>query len=114
MVIAVDIDTLEERILATGRQLAWGQPTTDIVPIYGTHWNPGIHRDMELLNVETGEIRTVVTAAEVKKTYPSWISQQFGDREISIFFPCLSPDLKRVFFKIATPAGETSGAKKRA
>ena len=105
MVIAVDVDTLEERILATRRQLAWGQPTTDIVPMYGPHWDPGDHRDMELLNVATGEIRTVVTADEVKIAYPSWISEQFGDREISIFFPCLSPDLKRVFFKIATPAG---------
>ena len=112
MVVAVNIDTLEERILATGRQLAWSQPTTDTVPIYGPYWNPGVHRDLELLNVETGDIRTVVTAAEVMTTYPSWISQQFSDREISIFFPCLSPDLKRVFFKIAAPAGEDFRSKK--
>jgi hypothetical protein len=67
---------------------------------------------LELLNVETGDIRTVVTAAEVMTTYPSWISQQFSDREISIFFPCLSPDLKRVFFKIAAPAGGDFRSKK--
>ena len=104
-VVSVDIDTLEERVLATGRQLAWGQPATDIVPLYGPHWDPGAHRNLELLNVETGQIRTAVEAAEVKAAYPEWIRRQFGDREISIFFPCLSRDLNRVFFKLATPAG---------
>jgi len=105
MVVSVNIDTLEERVLATGRQLAWGQPATDIVPLYGPHWAPDPHRNLELLNVETGQIRTAVTAAEVKAVYPTWISRQFGDGEISVFFPCLSPDLNRVFFKLATPAG---------
>ena len=104
-VVSVEVDTLEERVLAMGRQLAWGQPATDMVPLYGPHWDPGVHRDLELLNVETGEIRTAVTAEEVKATYPAEIARQFGDREISIFFPCLSPDLNRVFFKLSTPAG---------
>jgi hypothetical protein len=33
------------------------------------------------------------------------IRDEFGDRPISIFFPALSPDLNRVFFKIASPVG---------
>ena len=115
MVVAVNIDTLEERILATGRQLAWGQPTTDTVPIYGPHWNPGVHRDLELLNVETGDIRTVVTAAEVMTTYPSWISQQFSDREISIFFPVPQSRFETgIFLRLPPLRGEISGAKKPA
>ena len=45
VVVSVDVDTLEERVLAVGRQIAWGQPLSDIVPIYGPHWAPGVHRD---------------------------------------------------------------------
>jgi len=105
VVVAVDIDTRKERVLASGRQLGWGQPDSDLVTMYGPHWNPGPHRDLEILNVETGEIRTVVTAEAVLKTYPREIAKAFGDRPVSIFTSSLSPDLKRVFFKMATPAG---------
>jgi len=38
-----------------------GRPDADVVPLYGPHWNPGEHRDLELVNVESGEIRTVLT-----------------------------------------------------
>jgi hypothetical protein len=41
----------------------------------------------------------------VREAYPELIAQTFGDRPISIFFPALSPDLQRVFFKIASPLG---------
>ena len=105
VVVSVDIDTLEERVLATGRQIAWGQPAAEIVPLYGPHWDSEAPRDLELLDVESGRIETVLTAEAVKATYPEWVAEAFGDREISIFFPCLSPDLSRVFFKLATPAG---------
>ncbi|MFC1714210.1 hypothetical protein ACFL6S_11095 [Candidatus Poribacteria bacterium] len=105
VVISVDINSQKERVLARGRQVGWGQPNTHIIPLYGPHWAPGEHRNLELLNVETGDIQTVVTAFEVKETYTEWVSENFGDREISIFFPIISPDLSRVFFKIATPAG---------
>src|SRR5262249_3365399 len=62
------------------------------------------HRDLELLDVGTGAIRTVVTAAEVRAAYPMEVAQHFGDRPISIFFPILSPDHGKVIFKLATPA----------
>jgi Tol biopolymer transport system component len=92
-------------VLAPGRLTGWGQPNADVVPIYGPHWNPGSHRDLELLNVETGEIRTALTVEAVKAAYPEYFRTAFGDKPASIFFPVLSPDLKRVFFKLATPAG---------
>lgn len=104
-VVAVDVNSGQERILAHDRQLGFGQPNSDLAPIYGKHWNPGGHRDLELVNVETGEIRTAVTADAVKAACSEWIAKQFSDRPVSIFFPVVSPDMKRAFFKLATPAG---------
>ncbi len=104
-VAAVDVGSATERVLAKGRLSGWGQPNADVVPLYGLHWNPGSHRDLELLNVETGEIRTAVTNEAVKAAYPDWIAKAYGDKPTSIFFPVLSPDLTRVFFKMATPSG---------
>jgi len=101
----VDVETGKERILARDRLAGWGPPHADVVPLYGRHWNPGPYRDLELVNVETGELQTVVTAEALKKTYPDFLAKYFGERPVSIFFPILSPDLKRVFFKLATPAG---------
>jgi hypothetical protein len=106
VVTTVDIKTGKDRLLARGRQLAFGQPDHDIVPLYGPHWNPGKHRGLELLNVATGEIKeTGLTPAVIKAAFPDWVKEQFGEKEISVFFPILAPDLQRVFFKIATPAG---------
>jgi hypothetical protein len=110
IVAAVDVGRADssphqERILARGQLSGWGQPTSDLVPLYGLHWNPGPHRGLDLLNVETGGIRTVLTAEAVQAAYPEWIAKAFGDRPASIFFPVLSPDAQRVFFKMATPAG---------
>ena len=109
-VMAVELSASGEpgkpKVLCTGRQSGFGQPAGDLVPIYGPHWNPGEHRDLELLNVATGEItKTGLTAAGVKEKYPEFIAKQFGDKPISIFFPVLSPDMNRVFCKIASPAG---------
>src|SRR5262249_45937532 len=105
-VIGIDIKTGDEKLLARGRQLAFGQPTHDIVPLYGPHWNPGAHRGLELLNVETGKIEpTGVTPEAIQKAYPDWVKETFGAKPISVFFPLLSPDLGRVLFKVATPAG---------
>ncbi len=105
-VMCVDVKTGGERLLAKGRQLGFGQPAHDLVPLYGPHWNPGAHRGLELLNVETGKIdETALTTDLVKKAYPDWTQQQFGVKPTSIFFPILSPDLSRVMFKLATPAG---------
>jgi hypothetical protein len=58
-----------------------------------------------LLNVRSGEIQIVVTAEAVGLAYPEWVAQRFADRPISIFFPILSPDQNRLFFKLATPTG---------
>ncbi len=104
-VVVTDVDSAQERILARDRQLGFGQPNSDLVPIYGKHWNPGDHRNLDLVNVETGEIRTAVTAEAVKAACPEWIARQFGDRRVSIFFPVISPDLKRAYFKLATSVG---------
>ena len=100
-VAAVDLDTLKERVLARGQLSCWGQPNADIVPLYGPHWDPGDHRDLDLLNVATGEIKTALKLEAVKAAYPDWYAKQFGDKSASIFFPILSPDLKRVYFKMA-------------
>ncbi|MCL4401632.1 MAG: hypothetical protein M1436_03070 [Acidobacteria bacterium] len=105
MIVAVDVATGKERVLTKDRLVSWGVPTSDIVPIYGKHWDPGSHRDLELLNVATGAIRTTATAAGVRQTYPEAIAKRFGGRPISVFFPILSPDQNRVVFKLATPAG---------
>lgn len=113
IVSAIDVANGQVRDLARGWLSGWGQPKADIVPLYGPHWNPGPHRDLELLNVETGEIRTVLKADDVK---PGWLTKAFGDKPASIFFPVLSPDLQRVFFKMAMPAGgdpRSSAASKR-
>jgi hypothetical protein len=106
VVMCVDLETGGERLLARSRQLSFGQPGHDLVPLYGPHWNPGDHRGLELLNVATGEIEsTPLTPDAIQKAYPEWVRKHFGDRPISVFFPILSPDLGKVFVKVATPAG---------
>lgn len=106
VVAAVDLETGQDRVLAKGRQVGFGQPAHDLVPLYGPHWAPGECRGLELLDVATGEARrTPLTAEAVRKAYPEAVAKQFGDRPISVFFPLLSPDLGRVIFKLATPAG---------
>lgn len=104
-VTVVDVETATARDLAKGRLAGWGQPNADLVPLYGPHWNPGAHRDLELVNVESGEIRTALAVDAVKKAYPEWYQKSFGEKPASIFFPILSPDLKRVFFKMAAAEG---------
>lgn len=104
-VAVVDIESANERVLAKNRLAGWGQPHADLVPLYGPHWNPGTHRDLELLNIESGEVSTVVTNEAVKSKYPVWLARAYGDKPTSIFFPVLSPDQTRVFFKMASSSG---------
>lgn len=104
-VIAVDLESMTEKVLATDRQVAFGSPTSPWAPIYGCHWNPGPHRNLELVHVVTGEIRTVVKVEDVVAQYGDWIQKRFGTQEISIFFPVMSPDDKKVFFKLSRPSG---------
>lgn len=100
---AVEVESGRERILAPGRLKGWGQPNGDLVPLYGPHWNANALRDLQLLNVETGEIQTRLAVGAVREAYPDWFAKSFGDTATSIFFPILSPDAQRVFFKMATP-----------
>lgn len=100
---AVDLDSGRERILAPGRLKGWGQPNGDLVPLYGPHWNAKALRDLQMLNVVTGEIETPLKVGAVREAYPAWFARSFGDTPTSIFFPVLSPDAGRVFFKMATP-----------
>ncbi|QDU30741.1 hypothetical protein ETAA8_58890 [Anatilimnocola aggregata] len=110
-VMAVDVPTSDgkvgkPRVVTLGRQLGFGQPGHAVFPIYGPHWNPGDHRDLELVNIESGDvIKTGMTATGVREQFPEFIEKKFGDKPISIFFPILSPDRNRVFCKIASPAG---------
>ncbi len=104
-VAAVDVASGDEKILAWDRQVGFGAAMGDWVPVYGCHWNPGPHRDIELVNVESGEVRKAVTADEVRREYADWIQGRFGATDISLFFPVMSPDGKKLFLKIARPGG---------
>jgi hypothetical protein len=107
-VAAIDVESGEQKIVAKDRLAGWGQPHADLVPLYGPHWNPGPHRDLEILDLSTGEIRTVVKVGDVKA---EGLTKVIGDKPRSSFFPVLSPDLSRVFFKMATPAGGDARSK---
>ena len=105
----VDLDTGRDRQLAENRQLCFGRAVDDTLPLYGCHWNPGPHRDLEFLDAATGALRTVVTIADVERRYGAWLAKEFGGRTTSIFFPHISPDGRRVFFKMSAPGPD--GAK---
>lgn len=106
VVNVVDADGLHGRTVARGRQLGISQPSADIVPLYGPHWNPDKHRGLELVDVNGGDAReTSLTPELIRTAYPEWVAKVFGDRPISVFFPVISPDQGRAFFKVATPAG---------
>ena len=102
----VQLDARQARVVARDRQIGFGQPMHDLLPLYGPHWNPGEHRGLELLNVETGEITsTAITPEVIVQAYPDWVEKHYGNEPISLFFPLLSPDASRVLFKLASPAG---------
>ncbi len=113
-VYVVDLDTMKERTIALDRQIGFGQPAGNLLPLYGCHWNPGQHRDLELADPATGDIRTALKIGEVEKTYGDWLKKQFADKSTSIFFPVVSPDQKRVFFKMAAGNGGDNFAAKSA
>lgn len=105
---AVEVATKQERVLATDRQLGFGSPKGKWVPVYGCHWNPGPHRNLELIDVATGEITTAVTAEQTVAEYGAWIEKKLGSRDLTIFFPVVSPDESKVFFKPCIPGGGSS------
>jgi hypothetical protein len=105
---AVDISTKQERVLAMDRQLGYGSSTGRFAPVYGCHWNPGGHRNLEMIDVATGEITTPVTAEQTVAEYGEWIDKKLGSRDLTIFFPVVSPDESKVFFKPCIPGGGNS------
>lgn len=106
LVAVVDLESGKERILAHDRQLGFGSPALPLLPLYGCHWNPGEHRDLELADVRTGRLTTAVRIAEVVAAHRDWVAQVFATTEgLSIFFPVLSPDGGKVFFKVAKGRG---------
>ncbi|WAC20326.1 hypothetical protein OVA24_02895 [Luteolibacter sp. SL250] len=105
---AVDISTKQERVLAMDRQLGYGSATGKYAPVYGCHWNPGAHRNLEMIDVATGEVTTPVTAEQTVEAYGEWIDKKLGSRDLTIFFPVVSPDESKVFFKPCIPGGGDS------
>jgi hypothetical protein len=102
----VDLETGVDSRSAEDRQLGFGRAVDDLLPLYGPHWNPGAHRGLELLNVATGKIREVLSITAVEVRYGEWLTKEFSGHPTSIYFPIMSPDGKRVFFKMAAPGSE--------
>src|SRR6202012_5107834 len=59
-VMTIDPSCGREIVLAADRQVGFGAALGEWVPIHGCHWAPGVHRDLEVVNVLSGEIRTVL------------------------------------------------------
>jgi WD40-like Beta Propeller Repeat len=104
-VVVVDVETLVKTIVAEDHQVGFGRPEGELLPLYGCHWNPGPYRDLEVWDATTGKTTTMAKIAEVETKYGDWLQKEFAGKPCSIFFPVLSPDLKRVFFKIAAGNG---------
>lgn len=104
-VVVVDITTKEKKIVAEERQLGFGRPEGDLLPMYGCHWNPGPNRDLYVWDAKTGETRTALQINAVEVQHGEWMQKEFSGKPTSVFFPVLSPDLKRVFFKVAAGNG---------
>jgi hypothetical protein len=104
-VVVVDVATLKRTVVGEDLQVGFGRPDADQLPMYGCHWNPGPHRDLYVWDAATGKTTTRATIAEVEAKYGDWLAKEFAGKPCSIFFPVLSPDLKRVFFKIAAGNG---------
>lgn len=84
----------------------FGTQHSDLIPIYGIHFQPGRYTDVEILNVATGEIKTVVTAQQVRDAYPEEIRNLYGDLQILTPFGVLGPDEKLIFFKLSAQISE--------
>lgn len=104
-VVVVDIETLAKTVVAEDRQVGFGQPDGDLLPMYGCHWNPGPYRDLYVWDARTGKVRTALKNSAVEEQHGEWLKKQFNGKPTSIFFPVISPDLKRAFFKIAAGNG---------
>lgn len=105
LVLAAPVDGGGERVLAEDRQLGFGSPAATRVPLYGCHWNPGTHRDLVFADVRTGAVDTAVSIAEVVAMHRDWVEREFAGTDVAVFFPVVSPDGGKVFFKLARGRG---------
>jgi Tol biopolymer transport system component len=104
-VVVVDTATHAQTLVAEDRQVGFGRPDGDLLPLYGCHWNPGKHRDLEMWDARTGQVQTALSIADVERQHGAWLQQEFRGQPTSVFFPVVSPDLQRVFFKMAAGRG---------
>lgn len=104
-VMVVDVATRKKTIIAENRQVGFGRPDGDLLPLYGCHWNPGPYRDLDLWDARTGEMRRALKISALETQHGEWLMQEFSGKPTSVFFPVLSPDLNRVFFKVAAGNG---------
>jgi hypothetical protein len=104
-VAVIDIETRAKTVVALDRQLGFGRADSHVMPLYGCHWNPGEHRDLELYDIATGQIRSVVKIGDVERVYGDWLTKEFVGKPTSIAFPTISPDHQRVFFKMSAGNG---------
>ncbi|MBL9131446.1 MAG: hypothetical protein JNG86_09620 [Verrucomicrobiaceae bacterium] len=104
-VVVVDVATKQKKIVAEDRQVGFGSPAGDLLPLYSCHWNPGPNRDLYVWDAKTGETRTALKITAVEAQHGDWLQKEFNGKPTSVFFPVLSPDLKRAFFKIAAGNG---------
>ena len=104
-VVMIDLATRARTIVAEDRQLGFGRGDGFVLPLYGCHWNPGENRDLELYDIRSGQIRTAVRIGDVEQAHSAWLKNEFSGKPTSIAFPTISPDHKRVFFKISAGNG---------
>lgn len=104
-VVVVDVATKEKRIVAEDRQVGFGQASGHLLPMYGCHWNPGPNRDLYVWDANTGKTRVALQITAVEAQHGDWLQKEFSGKPTSVFFPVLSPDLQRAFFKIAAGNG---------
>ncbi len=113
-VCTVDLNSGKQTTVAHDRQIGFGNPSDDELPLYGCHWNPGPHRGIELANVETGELRQVIKMEQLQAKYGEQLKEMYGDNAISMFFPVVSPNRQRLFFKLAAGSGGNDFRSKQA
>ncbi len=107
VVEVVDVATKKRRELARGMLVGFTPADSDVVPIYPPHWKTGAdRRDLEMLNVVTGKTTPLVTAKATLQAFPKQIEKIFGNREIKLFFPMLSPNHELLYYKLATPTSD--------
>ena len=104
-VVVVDVESRRKTVVAEDRQLGFGRGDGHILPLYGCHWNPGEHRDLELYDLQTQQFHVPLKITQVERANGEWLAKEFQGKPTSIAFPTVSPDHRRVFFKMAAGNG---------